>query len=84
MVESWKLARIERGPVAAPKKQLWEHALGTPAAVQAAIKDRLVGWPTWWGDLPGGVTGLVVASLAGVTGPVGWVARWAASPDGCD
>ena len=44
-LESWTLARIDRGPVAAPKKQIWERALGSPHAAQAAIKDRLVGWP---------------------------------------
>ena len=44
-LESWTLARLERPPVAAPKKQIWERSLGGPAAAQAAIKDRLVGWP---------------------------------------
>jgi hypothetical protein len=42
---SWTLARIVRGPVATPKKWIWERALGSPQAAQAAIKDRLVGWP---------------------------------------
>jgi len=45
-LESWKLARVERGPVSAPKKQIWERTLGSTAAAQAAIKDRLTGWPT--------------------------------------
>jgi hypothetical protein len=44
-LESWTLARLERGPVAAPKKQFWERSLGSGAAAQAAIKERLVGWP---------------------------------------
>jgi hypothetical protein len=44
--ESWTLARLARPPVAAPKKQVWERALGGPAAVQASIRSRLVGWPT--------------------------------------
>jgi hypothetical protein len=44
--DNWQLARVERAPVAAPKKKLWERAFGSPAAVQAAIKDRLAGWPS--------------------------------------
>jgi hypothetical protein len=45
-LDSWTLARVERGPVKAPKKLLWERALGSEPAAQAAIKDRLVGWPS--------------------------------------
>jgi hypothetical protein len=44
-LESWTLARLERGPVAAPKKQIWARSLGSAAAAQAAVRDRLVGWP---------------------------------------
>jgi hypothetical protein len=44
-LDSWRLARIERAPLTTPKKQMWERALGSAAAAQAAIKDRLVGWP---------------------------------------
>ena len=44
-LDSWQLARVERPPVTAPKKRLWEQTLGSPAAAQAAIKQRLVGWP---------------------------------------
>jgi len=44
-LDSWRLARVEHAPLAPPKKQIWERALGSTAAVQAAIKERLVGWP---------------------------------------
>jgi hypothetical protein len=44
-LDSWTLARVERGPVAAPKKQIWERALGGQPAAEAAIRDRLIGWP---------------------------------------
>jgi hypothetical protein len=43
--DSWQLARLERQPVAAPRKQLWQRAFGSSAAAQAAVKDRLGGWP---------------------------------------
>lgn len=45
-LDSWTLARLQRGPVAAPRKGLWERALGNPQAVQTAIRDRLAGWPS--------------------------------------
>jgi hypothetical protein len=44
-LDSWRLARIERAPLTPPKKQIWERALGSSAATQIAIKQRLVGWP---------------------------------------
>lgn len=44
-LESWTLARMERGPVGAPKKQLWERTLGSPTAVREALRERLAGWP---------------------------------------
>jgi hypothetical protein len=44
-LESWALARLPRAPVEAPKKQIWERAFGSAAAAQAAIRDRLAGWP---------------------------------------
>ena len=44
-LDSWQLARVARPPVSAPKKRIWEQALGSPEAAQAAIKQRLVGWP---------------------------------------
>jgi hypothetical protein len=44
-LDTWNLSHLERGPVIAPKKQIWERALGDHAAVQAALRDRLAGWP---------------------------------------
>lgn len=45
-LETWDLSRLERGPVIAPKKQLWERSLGGRDAVQTALRQRLVGWPS--------------------------------------
>jgi hypothetical protein len=44
-LDTWTLARLDRGPVTAPEKQRWESAIGDAAAVQRALHDRLVGWP---------------------------------------
>ena len=44
-LDSWQLARLERAPANAPAKHMWEQTLGGPAQVQAAIQQRLVGWP---------------------------------------
>ena len=45
-LETWDLSRLERGPVIAPKKQLWERSLGGRDAIQTALRQRLVGWPS--------------------------------------
>ncbi|MGH7790482.1 MAG: glucoamylase family protein [Candidatus Binatia bacterium] len=44
-LDSWRLARVERDPVAAPEKRRWEAALGGPNAAQPAIRARMAGWP---------------------------------------
>ncbi|HEY0300517.1 MAG TPA: glucoamylase family protein, partial [Rhizomicrobium sp.] len=45
-LDSWALARIERTPISAPKKQLWEASQGGSVQVEAALRSRLRGWPT--------------------------------------
>ena len=45
-LDSWQLARLEREPVAAPRKHAWEQAFGSASAAHAAIGERLRGWPT--------------------------------------
>ena len=44
-LDSWTLARLERPPVSVPKKRSWEHALGPGRQPQAALRERLAGWP---------------------------------------
>jgi hypothetical protein len=44
-LDSWIQARVDRHPVATPRKRLWERALGGGARVQAALRARLGGWP---------------------------------------
>ncbi len=45
-LDSWLLARINREPVATPKKSLWEHAIGSGEALQEALRSQLQGWPS--------------------------------------
>jgi hypothetical protein len=45
-LDSWVLQRIDRNPVATPRKRLWERSLGESARVQAALHARLTGWPS--------------------------------------
>ncbi|MDX2170194.1 MAG: glucoamylase family protein [Deltaproteobacteria bacterium] len=44
--DSWSLARVERTPITAPRKQLWEASQGDRRALDAALHSRLRGWPT--------------------------------------
>ena len=43
--DSWTLARVERTPITAPRKQLWEATQGGPEPLRAALRSRLRGWP---------------------------------------
>jgi hypothetical protein len=44
--DSWSLARVERTPITASKKQLWEASQGGSRPLEAALRSRLRGWPT--------------------------------------
>jgi len=44
-LDSYTLARVERTPITAPSKQLWETAQGGSTKLQAALRARLRGWP---------------------------------------
>ncbi len=44
-LDSWQLARLTRVPVPVPRKHMWENSFASPAALQAALGQRLVGWP---------------------------------------
>lgn len=45
-LDSWTLARLQRPPAPVPLKRSWEHALGPGRQPQAALRERLAGWPT--------------------------------------